>query len=126
MSSNHIELSTRAVKDLKKLQRSGSYQKVLDLLKSELSKEPTPENLDIKPLQGHPGWLRLRTGDYRVLYRPLTEPELKQLTNPTPTKTGAKGFFVERVVHRKDLHTAAEKLGLVAHEETVLKIRHKS
>lgn len=34
-----------------------------------LRENPFPHpGADIKPLQGHPGWWRLRVGDWRVLY----------------------------------------------------------
>jgi hypothetical protein len=50
-------------------------------------------NLDIRPLAGHPGWLRLRVGDWRVLYRP-----------------GEAGWAVERIVDRKNLDRAVATL----------------
>ena len=33
------------------------------------------ENLDVKALAGRTPWLRLRVGDWRVLYRPLSAEE---------------------------------------------------
>jgi mRNA-degrading endonuclease RelE of RelBE toxin-antitoxin system len=59
-------------------------------------------NLDVKALRGAAPWLRLRAGDWRVLYRPLTTDELAPGT--------ATGFLVARVVNRRDLERAARKL----------------
>lgn len=59
-------------------------------------------NLDVKALRGAPPWLRLRSGDWRLLYRPLTPEEL-------PADTEA-GFLVARVVNRRDLEKAVRKL----------------
>ena len=50
-------------------------------------------NLDLKALTGHPGWMRLRSGDWRVLYR----------------STG-DGLHVARVVNRRDLERAVRTL----------------
>jgi hypothetical protein len=57
-----------------------------------LATEPQPANLDIKPLTGHVLWLRLRRGEYRILYRPLTNSELRAIAASEQT-----GFLVERV-----------------------------
>lgn len=50
-------------------------------------------NLDIKPLKGHKPWLRLRVGDYRVVYR----------------QHGGV-ILVARVVSRQELDTAVDRL----------------
>jgi mRNA interferase RelE/StbE len=34
----------------------------------EIERLPDGKSLDIKPLKGHPGLLRLRVGDYRIIY----------------------------------------------------------
>jgi len=59
-------------------------------------------NLDVKALRGAAPWLRLRSGDWRVLYRPVTAEELAPGI--------ATGFLVARVVNRRDLEKAARKL----------------
>ncbi len=51
------------------------------------------ENLDVKPLQGRPGWWRLRVGDWRILYL-----------------ADANGIVVERIVNRRDLERAVSTL----------------
>jgi hypothetical protein len=64
-----------------------------------------PANLDIKALAGRTPWLRLRRGEYRVLYRPLTNSELETLG-----ASEQAGFLVERVIERGDLERAASAL----------------
>ena len=62
-------------------------------------------NLDVRPLSGRPSWLRLRVGDYRLLYRPLSEDELATL----PERPHA-GYLVARVVNRRELERAIATL----------------
>jgi mRNA-degrading endonuclease RelE of RelBE toxin-antitoxin system len=101
---HHIELSKRALRDLRRIDHT-SRKRLLDVLERDLAKEPQPANLDIKQLVGRAPWLRLRRGDYRILYRPLTEAELQTL------RAGqASGFLVERVVDRGDLERATTTL----------------
>jgi mRNA-degrading endonuclease RelE of RelBE toxin-antitoxin system len=52
------------------------------------------ENLDVKALTGQTVWLRLRVGDFRVLYMPA-----------------GKQWLVARVVNRRDLDKAVRSLG---------------
>lgn len=49
--------------------------------------------MDVKSLAGHPGWYRLRLGDWRVLY--YSDPP---------------GIVVERIVNRRDLERAVATL----------------
>jgi hypothetical protein len=60
------------------------------------------EDLDVKPLAGQASWLRLRAGELRILYRPLT---------PEEAEGGGPGWLVARVVHRRDLERAFGGLG---------------
>jgi mRNA-degrading endonuclease RelE of RelBE toxin-antitoxin system len=83
-----VELSQRALRDLRRINHQ-NRKRLLDLLENDLAAEPQPANLDIKPLTGRPPWLRLRRGEYRVLYRPLTSSEIRTLgalefTGPPP------------------------------------------
>ncbi len=104
----HIELSSRAERDLRRLQRR-ELARVLDAL-AGLVADPPPENLDVKQLAGRPGWLRLRVGDFRVLYRPLTEREQSQLVLERGTLEGSPIFLVARVVNRRELERAVRTL----------------
>lgn len=92
-----IELATRAVKDLRRLDRP-DRDRVRDALQQLAA---GAENLDIKALTGSAPWLRLRVGDWRVLYRPLTDAEAH----------GGPGLLVARVVNRRDLLRAVGTLG---------------
>jgi len=51
------------------------------------------ENIDVVPLVGRSPWLRLRVGDWRVLFRPIDD-----------------ALWIERLVHRRDLDQAVETL----------------
>ena len=89
-----VELSKRALRALRRIEHK-SRKRLLDLLEGDLATEPQPANLDIKPLTGRAPWLRVRRGEYRVLYRPLTSNELRSLSAQEQA-----GFLVERVVDR--------------------------
>ena len=86
----HVELSSRAMKDLRRLRRGASRQQLADALGALGA---GAENLDVKPLEGRPGWHRLRSGDYRVLYRRDDD-----------------RIWVERIVDRRDLRRAVTTL----------------
>jgi hypothetical protein len=59
------------------------------------------ENLDVKALSGRAPWLRMRVGDWRVLYRPLTQAEAAE---------SGRGWLVARVVDRRDLERSVRSL----------------
>lgn len=99
-----VELSKRALRDLRRIDHK-SRRRLLDLLENDLAAEPQLANLDIKALTGRVPWLRLRRGEYRVLYRPLASSELRTLG-----ASEQAGFLVERVVDRGDLERAASTL----------------
>jgi len=61
-------------------------------------------NLDIQPLHGRSPWLRMRVGDFRVIFRELTADEIKLRGIDPP------GYLVERVVNRRDLEEAIRPL----------------
>jgi mRNA-degrading endonuclease RelE of RelBE toxin-antitoxin system len=99
-----VELSKRAMRDLRRIDHA-PRKRLLDLIENELAAAPQPPNLDIKALVGRSPWLRLRRGEYRVVYRPLTAAELGRLK-----ANEAAGFLVERIVDRRDLEKAAATL----------------
>jgi mRNA-degrading endonuclease RelE of RelBE toxin-antitoxin system len=90
---NHIELSKRALKDVRRIDHA-NRRRLLNLLEQDLAAEPQPPNLDVKPLVGRTPWLRLRRGDYRILYRPLTDAELRTL------RAGESAGLPRRAGHR--------------------------
>lgn len=93
MMSPRVRLSRRAVKDLDRLGSSDARRVIAALGRVVL---PLPRNLDVVPIVGHSPFLRLRIGDFRVLFRP-----------DEATST----VLVVRVVDRRDLERAVAGLG---------------
>ena len=92
-SLSNVKLAPRAIRDLKHLDRKTRtrMQQAFEALGTDTA------NLDIKSVAGHAPWRRLRVGEYRVLYRELTDE--------------ADGrYLVARVIDRRDLHRAIDKL----------------
>jgi mRNA interferase RelE/StbE len=88
-----ITLAPRASRDLKRLDRP--TRKRVQRAFEDLAVDAA--NLDIKPVAGHSPWRRLRVGEHRVLYRELT------------AEAGPR-YLVARVIDRRDLHRAIDKL----------------
>ena len=88
-----VELAPRAIRDLKHLDRQTRkrVQQAFEALGAGVA------NLDIKPVAGHAPWCRLRVGEHRVLYRGLA------------AKADSR-YLVARVIDRRDLHRAIDKL----------------
>lgn len=105
----HVELSIVAERDLKRLGPGPDRKAVIDALTVGLTAIPPPGNLDVKALVGAAPWLRLRVGDYRVLYRPLNRDELKAVSRKRKRRADA-GYLVARIVHRRDLDRAIRVL----------------
>jgi hypothetical protein len=59
---------------------------------------PLPANLDCTPLVGRAPWLRLRAGNFRILFRRLTRAELDMLVLRRGALDGETGFLVGRIV----------------------------
>jgi hypothetical protein len=64
-----------------------------------------PPNLELVALRGRAPWLRLRSGDWRVLLRPLNATELTNVAG-----NAERGFLVARIVSRRDLERAVATL----------------
>ncbi len=92
-----VELSARAVRDVKRIDTPGR-RRIRDALRGLAAGE---ENLDIKALTGQQPWLRLRAGDWRVLYRPYS---------PAEEAEHGPGLLVARAVNRRDLLKAVRTL----------------
>ncbi|HEV8374074.1 MAG TPA: hypothetical protein VGR68_12815 [Actinomycetota bacterium] len=105
----HVELSPVVKHDLRRLSRGPDRKVVIDALTVGLTAVPPPGNLDVKALKGAGPWLRLRVGDYRIIYRPLDRKELKAVSRRRGRKAEA-GYLVARVVHRRDLERAVRAL----------------
>lgn len=90
-----VELSKRAQKDLRRIDPK-PRARIVEALRDDLTSDPPPDNLDVKPLTGASPWLRLRVGDYRIIYR------------ASPTSTSVR--LVAQIVHRRDLDDAVSRL----------------
>lgn len=102
MTRARILFSERATNDISRLDLE-MRERVLSVIRNRMGILPTPTNLDMKPLEGRPPWLRVRVGDVRVLCRRLTTAELRA--------TGAeRGYLIARVVRRRDLDRATARL----------------
>ena len=90
---NSITFAPRAIRDLKRLDRSTRkrVRQAFEALAADAA------NLDIKQVAGHAPWRRLRVGEHRVLYRELVD-------------EGDSHYLVARVIDRRDLHRAIDKL----------------
>jgi mRNA-degrading endonuclease RelE of RelBE toxin-antitoxin system len=135
----HIELASKAKHDLNRLGPGPDRKAIIDALTVGLTATPPPDNLDVKALRGAAPWLRLRVGDYRILYRPLTPFEVKTLVDERAVQAELKklrglpgaeipkrmlatqrrpweypevGFLIARIVHRRDLDRAVRTLPL--------------
>lgn len=85
-----IVLASRAARELRKLDPPTRTRIVAGL--RDLAGDV--DNLDVRPLSGAAPWLRLRVGDYRILYRYADE----------------AAVLVARIVHRSDLERAVQSL----------------
>lgn len=85
-------------------------ERVVRVLAAALEPVPSPGNADVRPLVGYAPWLRLRVGDWRVVYRPLQAEELAAIKDARGEIDAADGFLVFRIVHRRDLQRAVRAL----------------
>lgn len=93
----HVEFGPRVKRDLREVRRAGELARVQASVEG-LQAEAT--GLDVVALQGRPPWRRLRTGDWRVSFRPLTSEEMRGLGRH------GRGSLVARIVNRRDLDRA--------------------
>lgn len=85
-----VTLSSPARRDLRRIGPGHEAERIGTALRALGA---GAENLDIKALSGHPRWLRLRVGDWRVIYRAYEG-----------------GWVVARIVNRRDLMAAVRAL----------------
>lgn len=67
-------------------------------------------NLDIKLVTDKPPFLRLRTGDFRLLLQPLTQDDMDRLREQRGTLDCERGYLVARIVDRADWDRALSTL----------------
>jgi mRNA-degrading endonuclease RelE of RelBE toxin-antitoxin system len=97
----YVELSRAAERDLRRLSRV-DHRRVAAALTQTLATEPMPANADDEALAGRAPWRRLRVGELRLLYRPLSANEL-----PAGERHGRR---VARIIHRAQLQRAVGTL----------------
>lgn len=97
MGAASVELTRRALRDLRRLDRA-DRRRIAEALEELATGDG---NLDVKPLVGRPPYLRLRVGDWRVLYR---------RADPQEAASGGPGWYVLRIINRRDLERAARSL----------------
>jgi len=97
VSTARVELTRRALRDLRRLDRP-DRRRIAGALEELAS---GAGNLDVKPLVGRPPYLRLRVGEWRVLYR---------LADAEEAASGGPRWYVLRIINRRDLERAARSL----------------
>jgi len=85
-----LTIGPRAERDLRKIGPGPDRARIAARLRDLAADTP---NLDIKALAGAAPWLRLRVGDYRVLYC-----------------LAGGAYIVERIVNRRELARAVDTL----------------
>jgi mRNA-degrading endonuclease RelE of RelBE toxin-antitoxin system len=90
-----VTLLPKAERDLRRLQ-TGERKRIADALRLLGA---GAENLDVKALRGVTPWLRLRLGNYRVLYTVV------------PYNRARSALVVARIVDRRDLDRAVATVG---------------
>jgi len=87
-------LSNAARRDLRNIGPGADADRIAAALRS-LGDDST--DLDVQSLNGHPGWLRLRVEDWRVVYRPRERRRMRR-------RSGADeaGWVVAHIVNRRD------------------------
>ena len=105
---HYVEINARFLDDLRRLP-ARVQERVSAVLNDVLPLEPQPPNLDIRAMKGHPPWLRLRVGDWRIVFRPLTQRELRAIRHREGSFF-ARGYYIQRVVNRRELDRVSKKL----------------
>jgi len=88
--SASVTLSPTAKRDLRRIGPGRDAERIGAALRALGAGQ---EDLDIKALTSLPGWLQLRVGDWRVIYR-----------------AHEGGWIVARIVNRRDLMAAVRTL----------------
>jgi len=107
---SHVELDPAAERDLRRMGPGPQRERVIRVFTAALEPVPPPGNADVKPLVGSVPWLRLRVGDWRVVYRPLKHEELAAIKDARGEIDAADGYLVYRIVHRRELERAVRAL----------------
>jgi mRNA-degrading endonuclease RelE of RelBE toxin-antitoxin system len=93
-SPRRVVLAERARRDLRRIQSQQQREAIAGALEGLRAGAP---NLDVRSLRGRSPWLRIRAGDFRILYRPLTAEE-------------GDGYLVARIINRRNLEDTLRRL----------------
>jgi hypothetical protein len=107
---NHVEPSSQAQRDLRRMGRGSDRDRVVNVLFEELTAVPAPGNLDAKLMEGSRPW---DAPARRRLANPLPPSGAEELQRVRASQTpgdGSQGFLVDRVVNRRDLAEAVRNL----------------
>lgn len=107
--SIHIRMSTRASRDIEAINPGPQRRPLIRGTIEKLTTFVRHGAGDVTAITGARPWLRLRVGDYRILFRRLNEFEIEMLNDTTDQQADA-GVLVERVIHRSDLHKAVKAI----------------
>lgn len=102
---HHVELASRAVRDLKKIKDHRARRDLARCLQEELTAQPHPANMDVRPLKGNEPWLRACFGEHRGIFRAMSRDELRRVGAKAKT-----GYLVARVIDRSELDRAVRAL----------------
>ncbi len=95
-------LAPQAERDLRKLRRSPDLGRLRGAIRAL---ERGEEGLDIVALEGRRPWRRLRDGDWRIIFRQLSQAETRRMGI-----ADGDAILVARVVNRRELDRAIRAL----------------
>jgi mRNA-degrading endonuclease RelE of RelBE toxin-antitoxin system len=83
-----VQYSERFLKDLKKLKKTDSYDKIHDLCFKELPESETINSIkNLKKIEGYSDYFRIKIGVYRI-----------------GLKIEGENIILMRILHRKDIY----------------------
>jgi len=95
-------LAPPAERDLRKLRRLPDLGRLRVAIRAL---ERGDEGLDVAALEGRRPWRRLREGDWRIIFRPLSPAEARRLGIAND-----EAILIARIVNRRDLERAIRTL----------------
>jgi ParE toxin of type II toxin-antitoxin system, parDE len=95
-------LAPPAERDLRKLRGSSGLERIREAISAL---ERGDEGLDVVALEGRRPWRRLREGDWRIIFRPLSPAEARRLGI-----ADGQAILIARIVNRRDLDRAIRTL----------------
>ncbi len=103
-----VQLARAAERDLRRMGPGPERTRILRAL-TETWRPSRPRPTPTSSLGAAP-WLRLRVGDWRVIYRPLTIEERRATTLPSEADTADEVYLVACIVARGELERVVDHL----------------